>query len=181
MTMDKETRKAVIERYLEAETTPTEEQQLRDWFASHPADEDERDFALLIGLSAPCGHCLPETDDADAEFDRILAEGEQKRRRKIVSWTASLAAAAAAAVVLLLWLVPTRPANGSPLTPIQIAEGIQQMMRLNIGDIESITATPKDSYAILTAHLKDGNTCTYILTCNEDEGTTSLLAYTNHK
>ena len=181
MTMDKETRKALIERYLDAETTQTEEQQLRDWFATHLADEDERDFALLIGLSAPCGHCLPETDDAEAEFDRILAKGEQKRRRKIVRWSISLAAAAAAAVVLLLWLIPTRPANDSPLTPIQIAEGIQQMMRLNIGDIESITATPKDSYAILTAHLKDGNTCTYILTCNEDEGTTSLLAYTNHK
>lgn len=64
MTMDKETRKALIEKYLEAETTPLEEQRLREWFATHPADDDEQELALLIGLSAPCGHCLPETKES---------------------------------------------------------------------------------------------------------------------
>ena len=71
--MDREPRKALIEKYLEAETTPSEEQRLREWFASHPAEGDEREIALLIGLSAPCGHCLPETGEAEAEFDRIVA------------------------------------------------------------------------------------------------------------
>ena len=117
-------------------------------------------------------------DDGEAEFDRILAEGESRRRQKIIRWSAVLGAACAAAVALLLWLVPTRQAPEEPLTPIQIAEGIQQMMLLDIGDIDSIVATPGDNCAILTAHLKDGKTCSYILTCNEDEGTTSLLAYT---
>ena len=117
-------------------------------------------------------------DGAEAEFDRILAAGERKRR---IVRLAVLGTAAAAAIALLLWLVPTRQAPESPLTPIQIAEGIQQMMLLDIGDIESIVATPTGSSAILTAHLKDGNTCSYILTCNEDEGTTSLLAYTDNK
>ena len=116
--------------------------------------------------------------DAEAEFDRILAVGERKRR--IVRWSV-LGTVAAAAVALILWLVPTRPAPKSPLTPVQIAEGIQQMMLLDIGDIESIVATPTGTSAILTAHLKDGKTCSYILTCNEDEGTTSLLAYTDNK
>ena len=119
-------------------------------------------------------------DEGEADFDRILAEGESKRRRKIVRWSAALGAACAAAVALLLWLVPTRPAPEDPLTPIQIAEGIQQMMLLDIGDIDSIVATPKDSYAILTARLKDGSTCSYILKCNDAEGTTTLLAYTNN-
>lgn len=179
MTMDKETRKALIDRYLEAETTPGEEMRLQEWFATHPADEDEREIALLLGLSAPCGHCLPETDDAEAEFDRILEAGDQKRRRKVVRWTAIVGAAVAACVALVLWLAPLRPDSDHSLTPIQIAEGIQQMMLLDIGDIESIVVTPTDSYAILTAHLKDGNTCSYILKCNGDEGTTTLLAYTN--
>ena len=116
--------------------------------------------------------------DAEAEFDRILAAGERKRR---IVRRSVLGTAAAAVVVLLLWLVPTRPAPESPLTPVQIAEGIQQMMLLDIGDIESIVATPSGTSAILTAHLKDGKTCSYILTCNEDEGTTSLLAYTDNK
>ena len=178
--MDRETRKALIEKYLEAETTPSEEQRLREWFASHPAEADEREIALLIGLSAPCGHCLPETGDGEAEFDRIVAAAESGRRRKMARWPL-WTAAAAAAVALLLWLVPTRRGAADPLTPIQIAEGIQQMMLLDIGDIESIEAVPKDSYAILTARLKDGSTCSYIMKCDEVEGTTTLLAYNNKK
>ena len=118
-------------------------------------------------------------DGGEAEFDRILAEGESKRHRKIIRWSAVLGAACAAVVALVLWLVPTHKAPENPLTPIQIAEGIQQMMLLEIGDIDSIVATPKDSYAILTARLKDGSTCSYILKCNDAEGTTTLLAYNN--
>ena len=120
-------------------------------------------------------------DDGEAEFDRILAEGERKRQRRFIRWTAGLGAACAAAVALLLWLVPTRQTTENPLTPLQIAEGIQQMMLLDIGDIDSIVATPKGSYAILTARLKDGSTCSYILKCNDAEGTTTLLAFTNNK
>ena len=67
-----------------------------------------------------------------------------------------------------------------PMTPLQIAEGIQQLMLLDIGEVDSIEAIPKDSYAILTAHLKDGSTCSFILKCNEVEGTTTLLAYTDN-
>ena len=119
--------------------------------------------------------------EGEADFDRILAEGESKRRRKILRLSTVLGAACAAVVALLLWLVPTRKAPESLMTPLQIAEGIQQMMLLDIGDIDSIVATPKDSYAILTAHLKDGSTCSYILKCNDAEGTTTLLAYTNSK
>ena len=118
-------------------------------------------------------------DDAEAEFDRILETGGKMRRRRMIRWSALLGTAAAAAVVLILWLTPARPATENALTPIQIAEGIQQMMLLDIGDIETIVVTPSDSYAILTARLKDGNTCSYILQCNDDEGTTTLLAYTN--
>ena len=120
-------------------------------------------------------------DEGEAEFDRILAEGESKRRQKVIRWSAVLGAACAAAVALLLWLVPMRKAPEEPMTPLQIAEGIQQMMLLDIGDIDSIVATPKDSYAILTARLKDGSTCSYILKCNDAEGTTTLLAYTNNQ
>lgn len=120
-------------------------------------------------------------DGGEAEFDRILAESESQRRRTMIRWSAMLGAACAAVFALVLWLVPMRKAPENPLTPIQIAEGIQQMMLLEIGDIDSIVATPKDSYAILTARLKDGSTCSYILKCNDAEGTTTLLAYTNNK
>ena len=118
-------------------------------------------------------------NESEAEFDRILAAGERKRR--IVRWTSVIGSAVAATVALLLWLVPSRPSPERPLTPIQIAEGIEQMMLLDIGDIESIVAIPEGASAILTAHLKDGTACSYILTCNEAEGSLLLLAYTNIK
>ena len=119
-------------------------------------------------------------DEGEAEFDRILAEGESKRRQKIIRWSAVIGAACAAAVALLLWLVPSRKAPENLMTPFQIAEGIQQLMLLDIGEVDSIEAIPKDSYAILTAHLKDGSSCSFILKCNEVEGTTTLLAYTDN-
>jgi len=118
-------------------------------------------------------------DEAVIEFDRILDTGH-KRRRRIVFWSTA-AGAAAACLAFLLWFGPKNDKADSPLTPIQIADGIQQMMLLDIGDIESIVATPTDSYAVLTAHLKDGNICSYILKCNDDEGTTTLLAYSNNQ
>lgn len=119
-------------------------------------------------------------DNAEAEFDRIVETGEKKHRR-IVRWTALTSIAVAACIGLVFWLVPARPVSNSPLTPVQITEGIQQMMLMNIGEIESIVATPMDNYAILTAHLTDGTTCSFILRCNDAEGTTTLLAYTNNK
>ena len=120
-------------------------------------------------------------DDAEAEFDRILEAGEGRRRRQVVRWTGMVCAAVAASAALLLWLAPMHPASDGALTPVQIAEGIRQMMLLDIGDIQSIEATPEGSYAILTAHLKDGSTCSYIMRCDEVEGTTTLLAYNNNK
>ena len=177
MKMDKDTRKALLAKYLEAETTLQEEARLREWYAEHPAEEDEKELAQLIALSAPGRDSLAESDEAVAAFDRIVAEGERprKRKRKIYYWITGIAAAAALAGLVLL--LKPRPAAAPLLTPIQIAEGIQQMMLLEIGDIESIVATPSGDRAILTAHLRDGSTCSYILSYDGEEGTASLLAW----
>ena len=118
-------------------------------------------------------------DNSEVEFDRALAVGERKLHRRNMRWAAGFATACVAAVALVLWLMPMRHATESTLTPIQIAAGIQQMMLLDIGDIQAIEATPEGSHAILTAHLKDGTSCSYIMKCDEVEGTTTLLAYNN--
>ena len=120
-------------------------------------------------------------DSSEAEFDRILEAGESRQHSKVVRWTSVIGVAVAASIALVLWLAPANPAPGNSLTPVQIAEGIQQMMLLDIGEIDSIVATPADSYAILTARLKDGSTCSYILKCNDEEGTATLLAYTKNQ
>ena len=119
-------------------------------------------------------------DDAETDFDRILTAGERNRRHRTVRRAGLLCAAVAAGVALLLWLSPVHPSSDKVLTPVQIAEGIQQMMLLDIGEIESIEAIPADSYAILTARLKNGNTCSYILRCNDVDGSAILLAYADN-
>lgn len=192
---DKNSRKALIERYLEAETTPAEEQRLRDWFARHQAEADEREIALLVGLAAPCASCLPELDETEAEFDRLVAAGGNNGRnngrnngssnnngngrgRRRLRWRAGIAAAAAAAIALFFFLRPVG-SKEQPISPVAIAEGIRQIMMLSPDEIETVVATPSGSKAILTAYLKDGQTFSYILTYDTDDGTTSLLAY-NH-
>lgn len=184
---DKNTRRALIEKYLNAETTPEEERRLREWFASHEADEDERDFALLVGLEAPCGSCLPELDDTEVAFDRIMADGANGSgdglggrgpiRGRRHRWLIGLVAAAALAAIVWLAL-PSRKTEPS-LPPVVIAESIRQILLLSPDDIESVEARPDGSRAILTAHLKDGTSCSYILTYDEDEDTTTLLASQN--
>ena len=179
---DKNKRKALIERYLEAETTPAEEQRLRDWFARHQAEADEREIALLVGLAAPCASCLPELDETEAEFDRLVAAGGNGSNngggRRRLRWRAGIAAAAAAAIALFFFLRPVG-SKEQPISPVAIAEGIRQIMMLSPDEIETVVATPSGSKAILTAYLKDGRTFSYILTYDTDDGTTSLLAY-NH-
>ena len=179
---DKNSRKALIERYLEAETTPAEEQRLRDWFARHQAEADEREIALLVGLAAPCASCLPELDETEAEFDRLVAAGGNGSNngggRRRLRWRACIAAAAAAAIALFFFLRPVG-SKEQPISPVAIAEGIRQIMMLSPDEIETVVATPSGSKAILTAYLKDGRTFSYILTYDTDDGTTSLLAY-NH-
>jgi hypothetical protein len=181
--MDKDTRKALLANYLEAETTWEEELTLRDWFAAHPADEDEREVAMLIEMTVPGAAESADSDAAVAAFDRMMAEAEasgrtegteRPRRRKVLRWAAGLAAAAVLAGLVLLFR--PRPETAPVLTPVQIAECIQQMMLLEMGDIESIVATPSGDRAFLTVYLRDGSTCAYILSYNGEDGTASLLA-----
>ena len=117
------------------------------------------------------------SDEAVAEFDRIVSGYERPlRRRRVLRWTAGIAAAAFAALVMIL----TPGSDGdAQITPMEIAEGIDQLMNLNPDEISSITAIPKGSRVILTARLKDGSECSYIMTIEESSGTMSLVAVNN--
>ena len=119
------------------------------------------------------------SDEAVAEFDRIVDEYERPlRRRRVLRWTAGIAAAAVVALVLLV-----NPDSGrrDPISPVDIAEGIDRLMNLNPDEITSITAIPQGSKAILTAQLKDGRKCSYIMTIEEGTGNLSLVAVNNEK
>ena len=115
------------------------------------------------------------SDEAVAEFDRIVSGYEKKLRRRItLRWAAGLAAAA----VVALFIIPNRENDvDSLISPMEIAEGIEQLMNLNAEEITSITAIPQGSKAILTAKMKDGREYSYIMTIEEGSGNLSLVAF----
>ena len=118
------------------------------------------------------------SDEGVEVFDNVV-EGARRRagRVKTLSWSA--AGLVAAAAVAAMFFLPTfqQPDDATGISSVQIAEGIQHIIDLDLGDVETITAKPAGDKAMLTATLRDGSTYTYIMTCNEDDGSTSILAY----
>lgn len=116
------------------------------------------------------------SDLAVEEFDEIVMLAEKRKlRNRLLTLTAGLAAAASLALAVMF--SGNTPARQEQIRTIDIAEGINMLMGLNIGDVESITAVPTGVTALLTAKMKDGSTYSYILVRDaEDKGTLSLLA-----
>lgn len=174
---DKEVRKALAGRYLEAETSLEEEREIREYYATHPAEEDDKAFAKLVLASV---QDTPEdflSEEAEREFDRIVGTvSKAAPGRRIFRWAAGIAAAAAIALPLLVYR-PWEPRE-EPLNPLVLAEGIQNLLELDPGNIISIEAVPKGSKAILTAKMKDGKTFTYIMSV--DGGLTSYTLAENN-
>ena len=107
------------------------------------------------------------SDEAVAEFDRIVGEYERPFiRRKVVRLAAGIAAAAAVATPLLI-LRPWSPRK-ERIDPLIMAEGIRNLMELNKDEILFIEAVPKGSFAILTAHMEDGSSRSFIMTADND-------------
>ena len=116
------------------------------------------------------------SDLAVEEFDEIVMLAEKRKlRNRLLTLTAGLAAAAS--IALAVMFSGNTPETQEQIGTIDIVEGINMLMGLNIGDVESITAVPTGAAALLTAKMKDGSTYNYILTRDaEDKGTLSLLA-----
>lgn len=115
------------------------------------------------------------SDTSVEEFDRIVeSAGNKASRVRILKWTAGLAAAFVAVALVVTRFLPQCPEQ---FPVVDIAEGINMLMDMNIGDIKSITAVPTGPTAMLTVAMQDGSTHKYILTRNgEDSGTISILA-----
>lgn len=116
------------------------------------------------------------SDLAVEEFDEIVMLAEKRKlRNRLLTLTAGLAAAASIALAVIF--SGNSPSTQEQIGTIDIAEGINMLMGLDIGDVESITAVPTGATALLTAKMKDGSTYSYILIRDaEDKGTLSLLA-----
>jgi len=111
------------------------------------------------------------SDEAAAEFDRIVGRHEKRLRRKRLSlWAGGIAAAMILTVVFKPMI-----SKETPIDPVMVAEGITGLMNIDSDRIESIVAKPKGSKAIVTAYLKNGETRSYIMT-TDDSGWMTLTA-----
>ncbi len=177
---DKEYRKALIERYLNADTTPDEERCLRAYYAEAPAvDDDEKAFARLMNISAPTAEVYSQTK-AD-EYDRLFGSDESAsfearvaKRRGVIFKSLYAFAACAAAVALFLIFRPKAPSTD--FTPLEIAQSISALAELNSEDVESVAARPTGSGVIVTVVLKDGTRCGFRMARDGASGEIHLLA-----
>lgn len=111
------------------------------------------------------------SDESAAEFDRLVARDVSRRRRRCFG-AAMLAAAASAALVLTLW-----PRGGSEgFDGLEIAEGIEHILELDSGSIESVTAKPDGGRVVLTAVMSDGSRCSYVMSRAKGTSAVSITA-----
>ena len=172
---DKNYRKELIARYLDTETDAAEEMRLAEYFATHQPDADEAAVAKMVLAERP--EALLSA--GEREFGREAAAcgaapaGARRAARRWRLALTGLAAAAALALVLLL-----RPASREvpSFTPLEIAESLNTIMDLGLGDVESATAVPSGANLIVTVRLKDGTDLPFIMSRDGDTGALSLAS-----
>ena len=169
---DKDTRMALVARYLEADTTVAEEALLAAYYAANEAEEDERAIAQMIRMEH-ANEALLSKEGAE-EFDRIVSQTKPKQSRPIIRRMAWISGAAAAIALLLVLNVQLPQGEVEPFTTVEIAGYVQQLM--NVEDVETVTASPIKECVLVTATLADGTTKMYIMNKNSEEGSTSMLA-----
>ena len=98
-------------------------------------------------------------------------EGEARRGRRLL-WSCAAAAAALALVLLLRPAAQEAPA----FTPLEVAEGLNAIAGLGLGDIESVIAVPSGANFLVTVHLKDGSDLPFIMSKDGDTGALSLAS-----
>lgn len=161
--MSKEYIKSLIEKYLAAETNPAQERLLAEWLSAHKAEADEEAVAKLILAEYPEATC----DAAEKEYDAVVSE--HGRRTRVVRWACGFAACVAVAIGLGIFFTQR---NSSDFNGQEIAQGIEQIMSLDMDNVQSVTATPKGNKVILTAIMNDGTRCSYVM--SKDDGADAL-------
>lgn len=168
MIEDKEYRQQLLESYLDAGTTVEEEIALAQYYATHTPDADEAAAAALILAGYPQAAILSE--EGEKFFDSTVSRRLPARR----IWP--VAASVAAAIALLFILLPAAENAEPEFTPMEIAQNINTIMNLDTEDIESIIAEPKGAKVILIAKMKDGSSSTFVMSRDQEDGSTMITA-----
>ena len=170
MIEDRKYRQQLIETYLDAETTVEQEIALAQWFATHTPDADEAAAAALILADHPQAAIL--SGEGAREFDNAVSRARSVKTLRI--WLA--AASVAAAVALFFILRPALRGAQPEFTPMEIAQNINTIMNLDSEEIEAILAEPKGAKVILTAKMKDGSSSTFVMSRDQEDGSTMITA-----
>lgn len=146
---DTNIRMQLVNRYLNAETTIEEEQQLRQYYVQ--TDEvltpEENDVRLLIMSSARfAGEFAPSEEKAD-QFDRLMARKPAKR--VALYWIAS----AAAAVIVAFFLFTNKQTDEVPSQPQILAvqatktskKNAEQQPQESVTEPRPITVEPEQA------------------------------------
>ena len=153
-------RKELIQRYLEAETTFAQEQELADSFATAPpVDEEEQAVYRMIQAIAPIRtEDLPEAGD---EFDRFVRKA---RTRKIRNW--SLAVSGIAAILVAVLFLARRPEDveTEPEDTMELLQKLQFISNLDPADADGYEFKRVGDGFIMTAYFQDGREASFILT-----------------
>lgn len=116
------------------------------------------------------------SDEAAAEFDRIVGRHEKRLRRRRLSFLAGGIAAAIAIVFTVTYPWEANPKE--QINPMVIANGIERLMDLSPKEIVSVQAIPKGNKVFLTASMKDGSKRSFIMTTDKDDSSIHLIANT---
>ena len=92
---NKEIRKEILGRYLDAETTIAEERALVEYFMQHNPDDEERAVAAMI---------VAENNISRVGFDENSTRESVNKNSRARYWWAGLAAAIAVAVTCFVWI-----------------------------------------------------------------------------
>ena len=126
---DKTARLRLIERYLEAETSPVEERLLTEYYLANPecAEPDEREVRdLILALHlAKADEPFQMSEEKERLFDELMAfQPNRHRSRKRMLYASVVAIAAVLSAVCFLLLRPSRSIDGVEITQIsEVADG----------------------------------------------------------
>lgn len=180
--LNKDIRKSLIRKYLNADTTAEEEKNIVKYYLeNNDVDNDELAFAELIRMEHTNSPLL-STEGAE-EYDRIIskkkAEDKEETRSQALSilrtipwrWMTLIGGMAACLVLLLS---PKKQQQESDL--IDMVHSLEQLVNLNNGEDITITAIPIGKSVWVEVVFADGTKKTFVMSQDKAMNTTSFLS-----
>lgn len=133
---DKNTRRHLVQKYLDAETSSREEKMLADYYAANGIDADEREIAALI-LSSSAG-LDSILDEGNRAFENILSAENTRAKRKMTFRRYSYFAFAACIAALVILLRNAGSISDASPAPIDEIKGVLVADEVEIQEEETI-------------------------------------------